>query len=486
VKFAAMPYRVSQMATSPNGGFLAIATDSPSERLESHEPYGIYVVNLASRTLHRAIHTQEGVDAIHWASDSRHVLFTYEASTPEGPYEQETQTRLYWVDRSGDKAVRWASGFSGEIGVRYTQDSGGDFAVIQDGSVLVAGRLGTDVQPYTQSSADAEFVKQPGWNGTYEMFSAAQHSSRVAFVYSSLQHPREVYMAESANHLEQAKAVTAFNQLLAERELPEGKPYRWTADDGTQIEGMLIYPPGKFGAKNLPTFTWIHGGPQMADGDEFRSPHVWAWFTLAATDGWLIFDPNYRGSTGYGDAFTLGFVPKVDSRSAKDILEGVDALVKEGIADPDRLSVGGYSNGGSLTNWLITQTTRFRAAVSGAGVVEHVVMWGNNDAPTYSAYCLGGVPWESKQNYDTEAAVWQIDKVTTPTLILSGSADANTPPFESHLLERALYTRGIPHSLLIFPGEGHSFETNPWHVKIAVREELKWIETYGKKNHASP
>ena len=244
---------------------------------------------------------------------------------------------------------------------------------------------------------------------------------------------------------------------------------------------MLIYPPGKFGAKNLPTFTWIHGGPQMADGDEFRSPHPWAWFTLAATQGWLIFDPNYRGSTGYGDAFTLAFVPKVNSRSGKDILEGVDALVKDGIADPDRLAVGVYSNGGFLTNWLITQTMRFKAAVSGAGIVENVAMWGNSDAPVYFAYSLGGVPWETEANYNAEAAIWQMGKVTTPTLIISGSADANTPAFESYLLERALYTRGVPHSLLIFPSEGHSFDTNPWHVKIAVREELKWIEKYAKE-----
>jgi dipeptidyl aminopeptidase/acylaminoacyl peptidase len=159
----------------------------------------------------------------------------------------------------------------------------------------------------------------------------------------------------------------------------------------------------------------------------------------------------------------------------------VDALVKDGIADPDQLTVGGHSYGGFLTNWLITQTTRFRAAVSSAGAVEWVGHWGNGFDAIYSPYYLGGVPWETEANYNAEAAIWQIGKVTTPTHIVAGSEDSVVPVFEAYLLERALQTRGIPHSLLIFPGEGHFLNQNPWHGKIKVREELKWLEKYGRK-----
>ncbi|HEV2315436.1 MAG TPA: S9 family peptidase [Candidatus Acidoferrales bacterium] len=481
-RLATIPYSVAEMVTSPDGRSLAIATDSRSGRLESHEPYGIFIADIANGALHLAIHTEEGVDAIHWALDSRHVFFTYEAGVPDEPYKEEVQTRLYCVDQTGGRAKRWASRFSGEIGVRYTADSDGDFAVMQDGAVLVAGRLGIEVKAYVEATTDTEFAKQPCWAGTYEMLSAARHAPRVAFVYSSPSRPREVYLAESPDQLDHAKPITAFNRRLTERELPRAKPYRWRADDGTEIEGMLIYPPGKFEAKHLPTFTWIHGGPQMADGDEFRSPHPWAWFALAATRGWLVFDANYRGSTGYGDAFTIGFVPRLNSRPGKDILEGVDALVKDGIADPEQLTVGGYSEGGFLTNWLITQTPRFKAAVTGAGAVENVAMWGNSGAPLYFAHSLGGPPWDAETNYNREAAIWQIGKATTPTLIITGSEDSNVPPFEAYLLEHALYARRVPHRLLIFPGEGHSFDKDPWHLKIAVREELKWLEKYGRKD----
>jgi len=474
-KLATLRYRVSQMTVSPDGRSLAIATDSPTGRIESHEPYGIYVADLTAGALHLAIHTQFFADEVHWATDSRHVFFAYSGGRPEGTY-QDLQRRLYWVDVEGGTAVRWASSFAGEIASSYLPST---FAVMQNGAVLAPGRLGTEVQPYTESSPDAEFVKRPAWAGTYEMLSAARHSARLAFVYSSLQRPREVYLAESPESLEQAKPMTALNQLFTERELPQGKPYRWTADDGTPVEGMLIYPPGKFEAKRLPMLTLIHGGDD-ADGNHFEADR-YQWAALAATQGWLVFEPNYRGSTGYGDAFMLGMVPHYLSRAANDVLEGVDGLVKDGVADPDQLAVGGWSMGGSLTNWLITQTARFKAAATTAGEMEFEADWGNEDYSFYAAYLLGGVPWETQANYNAEAAIWQAGRITTPTHIVTGSEDTNVPVLHDYLLERALQTRGVPHSLLIFPGEGHGIGKNPWHGKIKVREELKWLEKYGRK-----
>ena len=153
--------------------------------------------------------------------------------------------------------------------------------------------------------------------------------------------------------------------------------------------------------------------------------------------------------------------------------------MKDGIADPDHLTIGGYSYGGYMTNWLITQTTRFKAAVTGAGAVEHVGNWGNDDTTFDDAYFLGGRPWEAQQRYHDEAAIFQIDKVKTPTHMVAGADDIRVAVLEDYLLEHALYSLGIPNKLLIFPGEGHSLAKNPWHGKIKVREELKWLEKYG-------
>ncbi|CAF4879076.1 unnamed protein product [Rotaria sp. Silwood1] len=182
---------------------------------------------------------------------------------------------------------------------------------------------------------------------------------------------------------------------------------------------------------------------------------------------------------GYGDDFLYGVRLKMVSRPGKDILFGVDALIRDGIADPRRLTIGGYSYGGYLTNWLITQTTRFNAALSGAGAIEHVIDWGTNDMPTSNAYFLGGYPWQIPTHYQEEAAIFQLNNVKTPTHIVTGEIDVRVPVAESYLLERSLRVLGIPTKLIVFPGQGHDLSTNPWHEKIKVREELKWLQKYG-------
>jgi dipeptidyl aminopeptidase/acylaminoacyl peptidase len=132
-----------------------------------------------------------------------------------------------------------------------------------------------------------------------------------------------------------------------------------------------------------------------------------------------------------------------------------------------------------MTNWLITRTTRFRAAVTGAGGVENVADWGNDDSTLDDAYFLGGPPWGKPDRYSSEAAIFQIDKVRTPTHMVAGADDIRVPVLESYLLDRALHQLNVPSDLLIFPGEGHGLAKNPWHGKIKVREELKWLTKYG-------
>jgi len=469
---AVSAWKVQQLMASPDGRRLAFVTTSISERQEKVEEFEIFSVDLANaspdRPARQLTHNQAVEDDIDWTNDSKHIFFQVSIGSVEGKYI-DTQRRLYWVDADSGAVRRWAADFGGDVS-RY--------ALKSNGGVFAAGGLGTEVQMYSQSQPTGAFSPQTGWAGTYERLADASHSPRIAFTHSSLVKPAEVYLAESVDQLRQAKPLTAFNKLFTERDLPQGKPYRWTADDGTAVEGMLIYPPGKFEAKNLPTFVFIHGGPASADGNHFEADW-YQWDRLAATQGWLVFEPNYRGSSGYGDKFLMQIVPDIVSRPGKDILEGVDALVKDGIADPKHLAVGGYSYGGYMTNWLITQTTRFNAAVTGAGAVEHVANWGNDDTTFDDAYFLGGLPWEAQQRYHDEAAIFQINKVRTPTHIVGGANDIRVAVSENYLLDHALHNLGVPSTLLIFPGEGHSLSKNPWHGKIKVREELKWLQKYG-------
>jgi dipeptidyl aminopeptidase/acylaminoacyl peptidase len=495
---AISPLRVEDLVTSPDGSKLAFVTNAINQREEKTEDVEIYALDLsvasasspakadsANRPVtqpRQLTHNQALEGNLRWANDNRHVFFTVEVGDVTGPY-RDLQPHLYWVDsekpdsgtpdNESAAVEQWSKDFIGPVE---------HYAVAADG-VLASARVGTEVAMYSVAQPSHSLRKLNGWEGTYETLSTTTHSPRIAFVYSSLQAPTEIYLADNVDKLDQAHPITSFNHLFTERDLPQGKPYRWKADDGATIEGMLIYPPGslelgKPEAKHLPMFTFIHGGPAEADGNYFEADW-YKWGALAATNGWLVFEPNYRGSTGYGDKFLEQIVPVIVSRPGKDILEGVDALVKDGIADPDRLTVGGYSYGGYMTNWLITQTTRFKAAVTGAGAVENVGNWGNDDTTLDDAYFLGGRPWEAQQRYHDEAAIFQIDKVRTPTHMVAGADDIRVAVLEDYLLEHALYSLGIPNALLIFPGEGHDLEKNPWHGKIKVREELKWLQKYG-------
>ena len=466
--------RVEGLITSPDGTKLAFVSSAINQRQEKYDDYEIYAVDLANvarapspANPRRLTHNQADEGKLRWANDSHHVLFSVQVGDVTGPY-RDLQPHLYSVDAESGAVEQWSKDFIGPI----------EHYALAGDTVVTSARLGTEVQMYSVSKPSESLHRVTNWQGTYEGVSASSHSPRVAFVYTSLTKPAEVYLADSSAKLDQARPITSFNKLFTERELPQGKPYQWKADDGTTVEGMLIYPPGKFEAKHLPMFTLIHGGPADADGNHFEADW-YQWAALAATNGWLVFEPNYRGSTGYGDKFLLQIVPVIVSRPGKDILEGVDALVKDGIADPDHLAVGGYSYGGYMTNWLITQTTRFKVAVTGAGAVEHVGNWGNDDTTFDDAYFLGGRPWEAPQRYHDEAAIFQIDKVRTPTHMVAGADDIRVAVLEDYLLEHALYSLGIPNKLLVFPGEGHGLGKNPWHGKIKVREELKWLQKYG-------
>ena len=167
--------------------------------------------------------------------------FTLEEGDITGPY-RDLQPHLYSVDSSTANVEQFSKDFPGSV----------DHYSVTGSEVLAAARLGTEVAMYSVSHPADSLHKLNSWPGTYEKLSTDVHSSRIAFVYSSLQKPAEVYLADSPDHLSQARPFTSFNQVLAEKDLPQGKPYRWTADDGSSIEGMLIYPPGKFEAKNLP------------------------------------------------------------------------------------------------------------------------------------------------------------------------------------------------------------------------------------------
>jgi dipeptidyl aminopeptidase/acylaminoacyl peptidase len=469
---------IEEIAPSPDGKTLAFLTQSISHRMESPADTEIFLVPSTGGDA-RAITKNDALEAgLRWSPDGQWLHFVVHAAggALEGKY-RDLEGRLYRINpadsQSEPKPERLGGDFTGSLE---------DFDFLPTGQLIGLGLKGLEQQIYVIEGAKA--TKLPGQAGSYAGFSAPKSGNSLLVRFSSINHPGQAYLAPDALHPDQLTPLTHLNPIFAERAQPEWQPFTWKSKDGASVEGVLLFPigihPGTPQAKHLRMLTFIHGGPADADGNRFGADW-YDWATMAATDGWLVFRPNYRGSSGYGDDFMLQISPHLVSKPGEDILSGVDALVKDGLADPDRLAVGGYSYGGYMTNWLITETTRFKAAVTGAGAVEHAANWGNDDVTYDDAWYLNGKPWESPEIYQSEAALFRMNRVKTPTHIVQGSADVRVSYLEGVTLERALEQLGVDHSFLVFPGEGHGLGRNPWHGYIKLREELKWLDKYVSK-----
>ena len=197
-----------------------------------------------------------------------------------------------------------------------------------------------------------------------------------------------------------------------------------------------------------------------------------------AAKGYALLSPNYRGSTGYGDKFMTDLIGRENDIDVEDILKGVDALVERGIADPERLGVMGWSNGGFLANALITKTDRFKAASTGAGVLDMVIQWGTEDTPGHVVNYMQGLPWATPDAYRSASPVYDLHKVRTPTLIHVGGNDARVPPANARALYRALrYYLDVPVELIVYPGEGHGLTTYE-NRKGKMEWDLAWFDRY--------
>jgi dipeptidyl aminopeptidase/acylaminoacyl peptidase len=461
---------IGEVAPSPDGKTVAFVTEPVHKRMETPQHYEIFLVGSAGGDARQITHNNAVESSLQWSPDGRWLHFMVAAGfgSLDARY-RDIQGRLYRLDPTSGNVERLGGSFDGSFD---------QYVVLHDGHELAIGTKRTDRQVYLVVGDNVKNLAGP--TGSYTGLSAAQKADVLLVRHSAINTPEQVYLAADPLHPDRLNPITAFNAIFAERAQPEWQTYTWKADDGREVEGVLLFPPGKKNARHLRMLTFIHGGPADIDGNYFGADW-YDWATLAASNGWLVFRPNYRGSVGYGDEFMLQISPHIVSKPGRDILAGVDALVKDGYADPDHLAIGGYSYGGYMTNWLITQTTRFKSAVSGAGAVEHAANWGNDDGTWDDAWYLGGQPWEDPAVYQDEAALFRFDKVKTPTHLVQGDADVRVSYLEGVTMERALEQLGVPHTFLVFPGEDHSLSKDPWHAYIKLREELKWLEKYDGK-----
>jgi dipeptidyl aminopeptidase/acylaminoacyl peptidase len=311
-----------------------------------------------------------------------------------------------------------------------------------------------------------------GWN----YFEAAD---RHVFGKDETTNPGDLYVLGATG--DPARVTRVFDWLAREYHLPRVEVVSWTAADGATIEGLLTYPLDHRPGTRVPLVVQTHGGPAASDKFGFGT---WvSYTTVLAAKGYAVLKPNYRGSTGYGDAFLRDVIGHYFKHAHLDVLAGVDAMIARGIADPDRLVKMGWSAGGHMTNKIITVTDRFTAASSGAGAANWVSMFGQSDMRSHRALWFGGTPWQADApiaTYWEHSPLRDVAKVRTPTIFIVGDKDARVPMAQSIEMHRALRSHGVPTRLYVAPREPHGF-VELRHQLFKVNAELEWFERWVAK-----
>ncbi len=272
------------------------------------------------------------------------------------------------------------------------------------------------------------------------------------------------------------RQLTNANPQTDDWQLPQLQIVEWTGSDGDEVEGVLELPADYTQGTRLPLVLEIHGGPTAATSYAQRIGGASGVFS---SKGYAVLRPNYHGSTGYGDEFMTKLIGRENEIEVGDLLKGVDAMIERGIADPDKLAVMGWSNGGFLTNAVVTADQRFKAASSGAGVLDQFLQWGLEDTPGHVInYMSGKQPWQDLDAYRKASPAYQLGKVKTPMLIHVGENDARVPAAHAKTLHRALYRYlDVPTQLVIYPGEGHGLDSLK-HRRAKLEWDAAWFDHY--------
>jgi len=256
---------------------------------------------------------------------------------------------------------------------------------------------------------------------------------------------------------------------------------RWSSKDGKEIEGLLTYPVGYQAGQRVPLILNIHGGPTGVFQQTFlggRGPYPLATFSAK---GYAILRPNPRGSSGYGTEFRRANIKDWGGADYQDLMSGVDKVIAMGVADPERLGVMGWSYGGFMTSWIVTQTNRFKAASAGAPVTNLMSFNGTSDIPAFVPDYFGGQFWEQPDAYQKHSAMFNVKGVTTPTMIEQGDADVRVPISQGYEFYNALKSQGVPTRMIVLPRQPHG-PNEPKMQLAAAQANIEWFEKYlGKK-----
>jgi dipeptidyl aminopeptidase/acylaminoacyl peptidase len=294
-------------------------------------------------------------------------------------------------------------------------------------------------------------------------------SGSVAVLVTTATRPPEVFAVEGSELRQLSRQNDAW---LAEVQLATTEGISTRGRDGTVVNGLLVKPASYTPGQRYPAILWIHGGPNLQDQYEFRFERE-----LFAANGYVVFTANYRGSAGRGEKFGTSIFADWGNKEVQDLLAMTGHVVALGIADPDRLGIGGWSYGGILTNYTIATDRRFKAAASGAGSSLQLSMYGTDQYIAQYEIELGS-PWKNRDLWlKVSYPFFRADRITTPTQFMSGDRDFNVPLIGSEQMYQALRSLGVDTELIIYPGQYHLI-SRPTFKRDRFERYVAWFDKY--------
>jgi dipeptidyl aminopeptidase/acylaminoacyl peptidase len=459
-------YSVTAFAVSQDGRQV-VYHRAPTPLLGDDEHSEVWVMNVDGSAARQITHNAVPEAGASFSPDGSQLLFLAQANQRFEPYYNR---KIFIVPVSGGEARLLMPDLPYEVEAAEWSKDGR--------SIFFLANMGVHSELFRVSAQSGNPEQLTKGDHAIGDWSSSAGGKAHVFTVNEMASPGDVWLWPGDAGSPPRKVTSVFDAVPRQFRLPRQERVEWKGADGVTVEGLLAYPLDYAPGHRYPLVVQTHGGPQASDkfGLGGRQNYV----PVLAAKGYAVLQPNYRGSTGYGDAFTRDMVGHYFKNAHLDVLAGVDYLIKAGIADPDHLVKMGWSGGGHMTNKIITVTDRFKAASSGAGVADWISMYAQSDVRSYRTPWFGGTPWQKDAPitvYWENSPLKDVWKVTTPTIFLVGQNDQRVPEPQSIEMYRALRSNGVPTHLYVAPREPHGWEELR-HVLFKMNVELNWFEQH--------
>jgi dipeptidyl aminopeptidase/acylaminoacyl peptidase len=460
-------YSITNYELSEDGRKLAVHR-APTPLLGSGDDSEVWVMNADGSGAVQLTQNRVQENNAEVSPDGSQVLFV---SGANAKFENYYNGRLFIVSASGG-ASRVLIGESEPYAVDRAFWS-------KDGkSIYFLANLGVHAELFVVPASGGK--PRQLTDGKHNLSAVSISGDRLIFTISDSTSGGDVWTIGLAD-VAPRRLTRVFDYLTRDFKLGRQEAIQWKGADGVTVEGIVTYPVDYRPGQKYSLAVMTHGGPQAAD--KYGIGSTTYEFQVLAGLGYVTLQPNYRGSTGYGDPFLRGMVGHYFEQAHLDVMTGVDELVRRGIADPDKMVKMGWSGGGHMTNKIITFTDRFKAAASGAGAANWVSMYAQSDIRAFRTPWFGGTPWQKDAPIDvywSHSPLKDVAKVTTPTIFFVGEKDPRVPMPQSIEMYRALKSNGVPTHLYVAPREPHGW-TELRHQLFKLNTEIEWFEKYATK-----